>query len=94
MFSPSSRISPARRAPGISSFMRLIERRKVDFPQPDGPMSAVTARGAIVQVDVVQRLLLAVPEVEMLDVDAPAHLLLRRGGGELGGRGHPNRPVM
>ena len=55
------------RAPGISSFIRLIERRKVDLPQPDGPMSAVTARGAIVEVDVVQRLLLAVPEGEVLD---------------------------
>ena len=27
--------------------MRLIERRNVDFPQPDGPMSAVMARGAM-----------------------------------------------
>ena len=24
------------------AFIRLIERRKVDFPQPDGPISAVT----------------------------------------------------
>ena len=31
----------------MSSFSRLIERRNVDLPQPDGPMRAVTARGAI-----------------------------------------------
>jgi hypothetical protein len=24
------------------SFMRLMQRRKVDLPQPDGPMKAVT----------------------------------------------------
>jgi hypothetical protein len=28
----------------------LIERRKVDFPQPDGPMRAVIARGRIESV--------------------------------------------
>src|SRR5512140_3719279 len=28
----------------MSSFMRLRARRNVDFPQPDGPMSAVTCR--------------------------------------------------
>ena len=28
--------------------MRLIERRKVDFPQPDGPISAVTFCARIV----------------------------------------------
>ena len=27
--------------------MRLMERRKVDFPHPDGPMNAVTARGSM-----------------------------------------------
>ena len=31
--------------------MRLIERRNVDLPQPDGPMSAVTLRGAAVDGD-------------------------------------------
>jgi hypothetical protein len=29
----------------MRSFSRLIDRRNVDFPQPDGPISAVTARG-------------------------------------------------
>mgnify|MGYP006211383929 CR=1 FL=1 len=35
-------MSPSYRVLGISSFIRLIERRKVDFPQPEGPISAVT----------------------------------------------------
>ena len=35
-------MSPSVRVSGIRSFMRLMERRKVDFPHPDGPMSAVT----------------------------------------------------
>ena len=30
------------RAPGTMSFIRFSERRKVDLPQPEGPMSAVT----------------------------------------------------
>jgi hypothetical protein len=29
-------------APAMWSFMRLRQRRNVDFPHPDGPMSAVT----------------------------------------------------
>ena len=36
------------RAPGISSCMRLSERRNVLLPQPDGPMIAVIACGRIV----------------------------------------------
>src|SRR2546430_4837933 len=41
---PSSRMSPPWRVCGISSFSRFTERRKVLLPQPDGPISAVTAR--------------------------------------------------
>src|SRR5437899_10812792 len=41
---PSSRKSPVWRECGISSFNRFTERRKVLLPQPDGPISAVTAR--------------------------------------------------
>src|SRR5262249_1189536 len=48
-FSPSSRTSPATPAPGTVSCMRLIQRMNVDFPQPDGPMIAVTALGATVR---------------------------------------------
>ena len=62
--------------------MRLIERRNVDFPQPDGPISAVTVRGATTG-DVEQRLLLAIPEVEVLDLD-PA--TLAPGAADVGGR--------
>src|SRR5437868_572942 len=38
------------RAPGITSCIRLMERKKVDFPQPDGPMMAVTMLGAMLMV--------------------------------------------
>ncbi len=31
----------------MTSCIRLSVRRKVDFPHPDGPMSAVTERGSI-----------------------------------------------
>ncbi len=32
----------------MTSCMRFSVRRKVDLPQPDGPMNAVTVRGSIV----------------------------------------------
>ena len=35
-------IVPVTRAIGMVSFIRLMQRRKVDLPQPDGPISAVT----------------------------------------------------
>ena len=44
-FSPWYSIWPSRRVPGIRSFIRLIVRSSVDFPQPDGPISAVMRRG-------------------------------------------------
>src|SRR4051812_11906305 len=37
--------SPSCLIPGIKSLSRFMERKKVDLPQPDGPISAVTARG-------------------------------------------------
>ncbi len=37
-------------APGITSCMRLRVRRNVDFPQPEGPMSAVTCLGSMASV--------------------------------------------
>ena len=42
--------------------MRLTERSRVDLPQPDGPIRAVTLPLGTDQVDVVQRLRVAVPE--------------------------------
>jgi hypothetical protein len=45
---PSTRTSPSTCAPGMTSCMRFSVRRKVDLPQPDGPMNAVTVRGSIV----------------------------------------------
>jgi hypothetical protein len=47
-------------APSMVSFMRFRQRRKVDLPQPDGPISAVTCFSRTSEVDAEQRLLLAV----------------------------------
>ena len=41
---------PSTRAPGMTSCMRFSERRKVDLPQPDGPMKAVTERALMVML--------------------------------------------
>ena len=47
--STSSRVTlPSTRAPGMTSCMRFRVRRKVDLPQPEGPMKAVTVRGSMV----------------------------------------------
>ncbi len=43
----SSSTEPDSAAEGMSSCIRLRMRRNVDFPQPDGPMSAVTLPGSI-----------------------------------------------
>ena len=48
MSSPSSSMSPFTDAPGVSSCIRFSERRKVVFPQPEEPISAVTLFGSIV----------------------------------------------
>ena len=50
MSSPSRETWPSTRAPGVSSCIRLSERRKVVLPQPEEPISAVTLFGAIVIV--------------------------------------------
>src|ERR1039457_6996972 len=47
MSSPNKRISPSMRASGFSSCIRFNARRKVDLPQPLGPMMAVTALAAM-----------------------------------------------
>ena len=60
MSSPSSRTSPTARWPGYSAYMRLNTRSSVDLPQPEGPMNAVMAAIGQRQVDVLQRLDLAV----------------------------------
>src|SRR5581483_12181326 len=40
-------MAPLTQASAVSSCIRFIERSRVDFPHPDGPMMAVTARGWI-----------------------------------------------
>src|SRR5438105_8464428 len=47
---PSSSTWPATRAPGTTSCRRLSERRNVDFPHPEGPMTAVTCLGSTVML--------------------------------------------
>src|SRR6266545_6318045 len=42
MFTLSSSTSPLTVAPGVSSCIRLRQRSRVDLPQPEGPMMAVT----------------------------------------------------
>ena len=44
---PSISILPVTRQDGMVSFIRLMARRKVDLPQPDGPMKAETARSGM-----------------------------------------------
>src|SRR5271154_5326618 len=43
MSSPNNLISPSMRASGFNSCIRFSARRKVDLPQPLGPIIAVTA---------------------------------------------------
>jgi hypothetical protein len=38
---------PSTRAPGSTSCIRFSERRKVDLPQPEGPIRAVMLRGSM-----------------------------------------------
>src|SRR3546814_1948565 len=45
--SASSVISPSTRALATVSFMRFKVRRKVDLPQPDGPMKAEIGRANV-----------------------------------------------
>ena len=45
--------------------MRLKVRSSVDLPQPEGPMKAVTLLLGDVEVDVLQRVELAVVEVQV-----------------------------
>ncbi len=40
-------MSPLTLQTSMVSFIRLMQRRKVDLPQPDGPMKAVTVLSAM-----------------------------------------------
>ena len=84
---PSSAGSPSTRAPGMSSCIRLRQRRKVDLPQPDGPMSRRHRPGGNGEVHAMQGVVRAVPGVEVLDGELG---LLRgsHGHGVLGRRLH------
>ena len=72
----------------MRSFSRLIERRKVDLPQPDGPMIAVTALRSMAKFEVLERLARPVGEAEAADVHRRrAALAGRRDGRPRGQRG-------
>ena len=55
---PSSVTDPESAALGTSSCIRLRILRNVDFPQPEGPMSAVTLRGSMTRLTRSRTLLL------------------------------------
>jgi hypothetical protein len=44
---PSTMTWPSTRAPGTSSCIRLMVRRKVDLPQPEDPIRAVIRFGGM-----------------------------------------------
>src|SRR5437899_10501328 len=50
MSSPSSRTLPSIFAPGTTSCKRLMARRNVDLPHPDGPIMAVTCLGSMLML--------------------------------------------
>ncbi len=61
--------------------MRFRVRSKVDLPQPDGPISAVTLLVATSSDDVVQSVVLAVIEIQLGDLHAQRSLGRRSGIG-------------
>jgi hypothetical protein len=52
-------------ATSIVSFIRLRQRRKVDLPQPDGPMKAVTVLSGISTSTSLDGLLVAIEDVDV-----------------------------
>ena len=67
-----------------------MQRSSVVFPQPDGPMNAVTAFGGIFKRDVVQDGVCAVGKLQLIDLDHCGVLLLlgQHGGIARGGFGN------
>ena len=53
------------REPSMRSFIRLKQRSRVDLPQPDGPMNAVTARAGMSQRHTVKDLCGRRSEIEV-----------------------------
>lgn len=59
----------------MPSFMRLKQRSNVDFPQPEGPMNEGDLLVADLDIHVLERMVVAIEQVEALDIDTR-----RRGG--------------
>ncbi len=71
---------------GIVSFIRLIQRRKVDLPQPDGPMKAITRTLRNVDIDIsFQRVLVAVIDIDVARDHLRRCAAMRRHRGVTGG---------
>jgi hypothetical protein len=65
--------TPSARAMGFVSCMRFRQRTNVLLPQPDGPISAVAWLAGHGEIDIPQRLGLAVPSVQILDPNVDSH---------------------
>ena len=92
MSMPSSLTLPSTRAFGMTSCIRLSERRNVLLPQPDGPMIAVMACGWMVEADVADGPEGAVVDVEALDVE-PAGASQPPGPARLAASGEASAPI-
>src|SRR5215216_5222845 len=79
---PSSCTLPLTCAPGITSCMRFSVRSRVDFPQPDGPMKAVTGTRLYGHRHAFDRMEAAIEDVEVLHIYSLGHdsFLLQLGG--------------
>ena len=53
--------------------MRSSVLRNVDLPQPDGPMRAVMLFPGMSDADIGQRLMAAVPEIQIIDRNDTVH---------------------
>ena len=78
-----SRMLPVVRTSSIRSFMRFRQRSKVDLPQPEGPIRAVTWWRGKSMRDVGQGLRLAVVETEVRPPGRSGRRPLPLGGGRL-----------
>lgn len=68
--------------------MRLKQRSNVDFPQPEGPMNEVICLVADLDIHVLERMVVAIEQVEALNIDS------RRRGGKILCRGASRIPNL
>src|SRR5689334_24527391 len=102
MLRPRYRIAPSARWPGYRSYMRFKVRSRVDLPQPDGPMNAVTCLRSeehtselqsqfhLVCLLLLEKKKSRLPQNDALDPALTARLALSLKAGEL----HPRRKFL